>query len=443
MVADNPRATTSVVAPGWTGLTRLLAFVLPAVIASDFPLMAGVSAGAVLSLGLTPVWLPHVRGVSGVRMLLAAVALCCGSGVLLAWWSSASHAVDVRALVLTVVMLVGTVASAGALIWCARIHSVALVATVFGVGMFAAINTAGRFTEEPWRFGFAMPVTVLVLGLCMLLKRTWLELAAVAILMSVNAFSGGRSSSAMMLMVGALVLWQHRPQFRRRSSSALGALALVGLLGLGVYRALTGAAMEGYLGDSAQERTQAQIEQSGSLILGGRPESGATMALIDHRPLGYGPGVAPTLEDILVAKRGMAELGYDPNNGYVEEYMFGRGGHIELHSLIGDLWAPYGLAGLLLAGVLLSLALRYIGMSLAYRSGTALGLFLSLRVCWDVLFSPVVSTVDHLTLALAVMLLVRREPHQRPVDADVAIDRRAPVATREVGRHARQRVGSF
>src|SRR3712207_9122030 len=45
-------------------------------------------------------------------------------------------------------------------------------------------------------------------------------------------------------------------------------------------------------------------------------------------------------------KAGMAQIGYQPNNGYVETYMFG--GQFKLHSVIGDAWAYFGVAGILL-----------------------------------------------------------------------------------------------
>ena len=42
----------------------------------------------------------------------------------------------------------------------------------------------------------------------------------------------------------------------------------------------------------------------------------------------------------------MSALNYDPNNGYVEQYLFGQG--YEVHSVLGDLWIHFGVAGALL-----------------------------------------------------------------------------------------------
>ena len=46
----------------------------------------------------------------------------------------------------------------------------------------------------------------------------------------------------------------------------------------------------------------------------------------------------------------MIDINYDPDNGYVNNFMFGNG--IELHSGIGDLWAFMGPVGLVVAASL-------------------------------------------------------------------------------------------
>jgi len=94
----------------------------------------------------------------------------------------------------------------------------------------------------------------------------------------------------------------------------------------------------------------------GAVVFSARPELGASWALFQNRPWGYGAGVKPRFEDLWVAKQGMAALGYDPENGYVENFMFG--GRIELHSGLMDMWAaasiPGGLLLLLIAGMALA-----------------------------------------------------------------------------------------
>ena len=64
-----------------------------------------------------------------------------------------------------------------------------------------------------------------------------------------------------------------------------------------------------------------------------------------------------------MAKRGMAALGYNPENGYVENFMFG--GRIELHSGVMDMWAAASIPGalllLLIAGMALAAMMRDLG----------------------------------------------------------------------------------
>ena len=129
---------------------------------------------------------------------------------------------------------------------------------------------------------------------------------------------------------------------------------------------------------------------------------GATLALVGENPWGFGSGVILSQSIVRVAKGGMAALGYDPNNGYVERYMFGAG--IEVHSLVGDFWLMFGLAGLALAiavGVM-SIYGLIVRMSLGIASTVVV--FLVLRLTWDLLFSPYLTSLRILPLVLAVAL---------------------------------------
>ena len=156
---------------------------------------------------------------------------------------------------------------------------------------------------------------------------------------------GPIEATGLSLMIAAiLILWQMLPKPRTRRTSALTTVAVFGLITVLIYNLATTLLLEGYLGQQAQERSIDQIDSSGSLIVGGRPELAASIALFLNQPMGFGSGTIPTQSDILVAKTGMAAVGYQPNNGYVETFMFGGG--FELHSVAGDLWALFGLPGL-------------------------------------------------------------------------------------------------
>ena len=191
--------------------------------------------------------------------------------------------------------------------------------------------------------------------------------------------------------------------------STLRTLAAIGLAAFVAYNAVQTFILDGWLGAATQERSEAQIELSGSLIAGGRPEMGASSALLAFNPWGFGSGTIPTFSDVLVAKTGMRSLNYQPNNGYVENYMFGGG--FEVHSLLGDFWLRFGIVGavLLVALVLTSL----IGAARRLSAGTAAGLtmFLAIQVAWDALFSPLFFTsLNTLTLAVVLTIAVKTRP---------------------------------
>jgi hypothetical protein len=130
-----------------------------------------------------------------------------------------------------------------------------------------------------------------------------------------------------------------------------------------------------------------------------------------------------------VAKAGMSAINYDPNNGYVENYMFGNG--YSLHSVVGELWALFGVVGVAFALLVLGLVLRRLGHAVTSSTASAIVLYLSLKTLWNFLFAPWYSALAILMLTLALVVVWRRpapsaaEARQEP---DVATaDLRAPA----------------
>ncbi|MFE6646184.1 O-antigen ligase family protein [Nocardioides sp. NPDC057772] len=407
-------------ASGWEVLTALLAGAAAFLAGTDFTLARGLTVGGLMGAALAPIWIREAGRYRGAVLGGVLLLACLFSALALHTWRSATHPPTEAGVLFELMPVVSAAMCVGALLWGQRVLSPGAVVCLYALGSFTTATMGSRFAEEPWRFGFAMPSTMLLLGACLLIrrrprKRLLADMTVLGVLTAVTALSGARSMSAFLIMTAVLLLWQHRPRTAKRTTSALLSLVLVGALGLGLYRALEGAALEGYLGQSAQERTQEQTQAAGSLILGGRPEIGATVALMLHEPLGYGAGIMATPTDMQAAKQGMSRLGYDPDNGYVEHYMFGT--RIEVHSLIGDLWIWFGLAGLVLSGWLLWLATIYLGRSMSHRTGTALGIFLALQLGWNLFFGPIISSLPPLALALGVFLLQRKEADPAPSSA--------------------------
>ena len=369
-------------------------------------LAASLTAGTLLAVALLPVWLPEAARSVAFRWIGVLGVLCLVSGLVLGQLAGSDHAVSRFATVRQSLLVIELVTATGWILWSRRHLPQWGVAALFGVGLVAAIRPgAGMFADNPWRFGFSVPLTVLFLAMAGRTSTRWLGAVTALGLGAASAVAGGRSTFAMLFLTGVIVLWQGRRTVVSRPRSAVRILALFAALGFAAYSVGQALILDGYLGGEAQVRSQAQIETSGSLILGGRPESVASLALIGVRPQGYGAGTIPSLGDILLAKSAMAGINYDPNNGYVESFMFG--GRFEVHSVLGDLWIWFGVAGAALAVTILVVSVRGLAAQVAARTASALLVFLVAKTAWNIAFSPVASAVPLTALTLGLLLTLR------------------------------------
>jgi hypothetical protein len=266
------------------------------------------------------------------------------------------------------------------------------------------------FVLNPWRFGFSVPVTVIALSIAWRLGRRWVDVVVSLSLGVVSALNDGRSTFAILALTAVIVLWQGRRRETSRKRNAMHVALLLAGLAYVAYAGGQALILDGALGEATQARTEAQIETSGSLLLGGRPEAAASAALIAERPLGYGAGTAPSLADVARAKAAMASINYDPDNGYVEKFMFG--GRFELHSVLADLWIWFGLAGAALAILVLVVCGRAVIIQIAQRAAPALLVFLVAKLLWNVWFSPVESAAPLTALTLGLLLLGPASPEK-------------------------------
>lgn len=382
--------------------TALVAAAAVAITGMRYDLTLNVTLGTVTALALAPVWLPRLRAFRGGVTIMVLALACLPLGVWLTVVSSAERPVSGRLLVESSILLLNFALGLGVLLWARTVMPTAVVAAVFGFGMLVVAPSAGRFDENPWRFGFAVPLSVLLLALTWHSGRRWVEVVVALALAAAAAASGGRSLFAILLLAAVLSAWQAAPRLLHVGASRLRSVLFLGAAVGALFALGQSLLLEGYLGENAQERTVQQISTSGSVLLGARPEMGATIALVPHEPFGFGAGARLNSTDLLVAKSGMSELGYDPDNGYVERYMFGTG--IELHSFWADLWADFGLLGAALGGVIAWRLVSYLSASLAQRAASALVAYLVVQNVWSMLFSPRFSTYTLMVLAVAMTL---------------------------------------
>lgn len=382
---------------------QFLAIIVLVVVGMRVDIGQGVTVGAIACVALFPVWLPVLRHYWGARLFLLSGAVAIGSGIWLTALSAPTHDTSLGQAVGAIAGLMGLLAGVGFVLWARTILPISHIVIWYGIGLLLGVSpTSDLFAANPWRFGYSVVLTVLLLGITLQLRRRWLELAAAVVLTVVATITDARSTFAFMLLTVLLVVWQMRPARPTRGKSALRALLALGLLAIVVLNVIQALILDGALGEATQQRTLVQLQQSGSLILGGRPELAATIALMQHQPWGFGVGTAPGQHDILAAKTGMAAINYDPNNGYVDNYLFG--GHIELHSVVGDFWAGLGIPGLLLAVIILVLIARGIGVHVSNNTASAVLLFLGIKAFWFMFFGPFFSSSVLLILVLGLLI---------------------------------------
>lgn len=274
---------------------------------------------------------------------------------------------------------------------------------VFALGtLVQAVVTPALWQDNPWKYALAWPVAVLLLTMT---RRSGVlllgALAAASVAFDFRSFAG------LCLIAGLLVLWRRRTvQGRARTLRPLAIVAAVSYLVLLVGTQL---ALGGYLGYEIQSRTFAQTGGGQhSLLLSARPEWAATWGLMQERPVGYGPGVVPALDDVTAGRSGLYSVGAATEGEYVDGYLFG--GRIELHSVAADMWVNFGPFGLLLAVLLGGSMALGLGRLLALGGVRGWQIFVLLLGLWDLLFSPMTSNLLTVVVAIAIAL-----PQQRSV----------------------------
>lgn len=396
---------------------RVIAAVCLTVFAARIVLPQGVQMGYILALALAPLWLVVIRRFHFGWPVITTGVLALGAGIWLAGANSGDRIIDASIFTSSNVRMLGVVVGIGLLLWARTLLSPATIAFWFGVGLFLDIDpSSALFSSNPWKFGFYLPVAIGGLALAHASRRWWVEVLALLALTGISAVSDARSAFGLLLLAAFLLIAQ-LPILRagHRGSSALVFLGLIAVSTV-VWVVGQAAILGGYLGSATQARSLEQVRASGSLILGGRPELAATLALMRDHPWGYGAGVAPSQTDIDVAKAGMSSIGYDPNNNYVDVYMFG--GHFELHSVFGDVWAQAGLFGLLFIVVLFVALLWSVSRRMADGTASGVMLFAAATALWLMLFGPWQSTAPYVVLAVGLVAVPRLAPRGDRAHAD-------------------------
>lgn len=375
-----------------------------------------VTVALLVSVILAPVWLSQLRRYRGMTALVLLGLGAIVSGIVISLLES-SRTLSVKSLMLTnSLQVLGIVGVIGVLLWVRSQMGSAALAVAYGLGLLVnVVVTTGVNQGNALKFSFSIPVTVIVLGLAGLAHSRKVEIAWLIGLAAVLlVWADSRSMSAMLALTLMVMLWQLPRRVAQRRVRPSTVLLVIGLSGLAVYQIMQAVILDGVLGEAAQARSELQLQTSGSLVTGGRPELGATLALLLRQPWGYGSGVLPSSGDVWAAKSGMHVLNYDPNNGYVGNYMFGSG--YEVHSVLGDLWIRFGVVGALLAVAFIAFCWYGLADRLSNRSASALLVFLTLNASWDLFFTPLrtASYTFVLAVALAALPALAAQPSPPP-----------------------------
>ncbi|MFJ6355770.1 hypothetical protein [Pseudarthrobacter oxydans] len=374
----------------------LVVFLLP-LRALSIPGMGGATPGLILALVLIPViWSSANRYRIGWPIGLSLAALV--SVPFLLEFSKVDHNIDNGAALGYVVILIGALVTYLSLIWSRNEFGVRATALLYSGGWIVqqAMSSASWSTNA-WKYAFAWPVTIFLAALIYNSRSRILSLTLVGAMAAMSILNDYRSNFGLLVVAGLMVLWLWKREAPKSRVKTGGILLGLGVLFWGVYQAGIWLALEGYLGLRNQLVTAQQLSRGESLLTSGRIETSAAWNLFLNRPLGYGPGVAPNTEDVMVAKSALQTTGVNLDGTYVNTYVVGQ--QIKLHAVASDLWVSFGIAGLMLSAYFAWLLLARLVVS--QKQITVLYVFASVVALWDIGFSPITSNIHEVIFAAA------------------------------------------
>jgi hypothetical protein len=388
--------------------TALIAQVAVFVVGFDLK-SYGLSASLPIALVLLPLWLRSVWQYTFAQLLTMLMAAAAVLGLVLSTIAAQDHEVNPASRVQMTGLLLSGAGALVLILWARREIPLHRVVALYGLGGVASAVVDGRLS---WKYGVALPATFLILGL---MERSGSRLRVAVVVTAlgiVGLLDDYRSYFAFCLLAATLTVWQTRPQGADRPLNRWWPAILLAGLGLAMYLLITTLMASGYLGEAAQTRTVEQIERSGSLLAGGRPEWGATLELMKLRPSGYGAGVIPNLADIHNAAAGLESLNIGLNLER-DRYMFGT--EFRLHSLVADLWVRFGLIGVALAATILVAVVRSLSFSLAQRTASTSVILAAMLVLWSLAFEPSYTYWVPVCVAIGLVLVPRSSAAAEPV----------------------------
>jgi hypothetical protein len=378
--------------------TALLAQLCVFVAGYELDIGVGASAALPLAVVLLPLWIRTLSRYTLARTVAVLGILSVVAGVILSELAAFDHAVSTAVRRQSIGLLLSGIAVFALILWARSLLPIHRVVMLYGAGGVAGALLASHVS---WKYDLAVPVTFLVLGVLERGTSRLVPAIAVVGLGVLGIMDDGRSFFALCILAAALTVWQMSSRDRGLAASRWFPVMIMGAVAVVIYLLTTALLSGGYLGSESEERSNVQIEKTGSVLAGGRPEWAATRELFLLRPIGYGAGVVPSWADVQAAKAGLSELNIELENQR-RQYMFG--GQFKLHGVAPDLWISYGWMGIALAVVMLIGLVRSLSFSIAARTApTSVILAASLAV-WFMLFGPISSNWPGVCAGLALVL---------------------------------------
>lgn len=297
------------------------------------------------------------------------------------------------------------------LAWLARGSLSRLRAVVIGAAashiIYVVVYGTTYFAVNPWKYGLALPATVLALALVVGNTKLRIRLA-VAVLAASGVYSfvnDFRSMSGLALAAIIIAFFLRRPPKVERKFPM--AKLFVGLLiiGYATYGAYALAASEGLLPAEAAAKYQSQVR--GNLLIAARPEVVGSFYAIKSSPLiGVGTGGALDGESRSEALITLYKAGATIDREQ-QVRLFENG--INSHSLLFSGWVSAGILGALPWVFVIYLAMRAIVRRRPGGGFAPLVIFWALVTAWDVLFSPYQPHL-HVMLAAFLVLAAWKDP---------------------------------
>jgi hypothetical protein len=390
--------------------TAIMVYVILVIVGYDFHVGYGASASLLLAILTLPLWIREYREYSlaptiGVLTLVASI-----TGIWLAMGSSIDHEINSYNRVAAITHLLSGIGAVALILWARKLMPLNRVVFFYGLGALAYPLVHHLHS---WKFDLAVPTTYVVLGILEHYRSRILPALAIVGLGAIGIIADGRSYFGFCVLAATLTLLQIRPDRDRANTTKRAgrltrwfpAIIVLGVV-CAVYFISTALLTGGYLGTTLQDRSQAQVQETGSLLLGGRPEWAATRELMLMRPLGYGAGVVPSWTDLAAGKSGLTKINVD-TGGYANNYMFG--GQFRLHSVLADLWVSFGLPGLALGLVVIVGLIRSLSFLIAERRAATSVIFACSLGVWYMLFGPIYSNWLDVCAALGFALMLKGE----------------------------------